>query len=204
MSAQHPERSSRGQRSIWIGSPAGSGPEPASWQEACRRGHPHLRGLLGAADPLELGRRLHPPPRFERPCVRRERDPVGAQPIGHQHRELGVDDRRGDPHPRGGAAGELELELAHRDAALPQLAESELVQFVKLDVGSDRGDSVTLEDAGHHVAAPVDDPEQQRVADRKWELVAQRRVAFGIAVDQEVVSHRPTAGRPRQEPRSRA
>ena len=49
-----------------------------------------------------------------------------------------------------------------------------------------RRDPLRLEEAHHDVQLPADDPEQEGIADRHRQLVAHRRRALRIAIEQEV------------------
>ena len=115
-----------------------------------------------------------------------EHDSVRTQPIGHRDRHVRIDDRPADAHRRRRPRRELEVEPVAVDAAVEELVEPERGEVVHHGVRRGRCDSVHFQRARHDVQAAADDSEEERVDDRDGELVAHRRRALRLAVEEEV------------------
>ena len=113
-------------------------------------------------------------------------DAVGSKSVGNRDRHLRVDDGLTHPHRRGGARGQLQVELVEAHAALEQLVEAELGDVVEHGVGCGRRYPRAFERARHDVHPPADDAEQKRISDRDRQLVAHGSRALGIPVEQEI------------------
>ena len=87
--------------------------------------HRRVGGRLGAADALDLGRRLRAPRVDERLRVHHELDAPGPQVVGEAERELGRDERAPDAEPRARTPGELEVDLVARQSLGEQVVGAE-------------------------------------------------------------------------------
>ena len=120
MSAQHAVASSRGHRSIWIGSPAGNGPLPASWPTPCQTEATIASGPSSAPASRQASRIA------SRTCSARERSAIELEPVAAgagraehlgraRHARVGGELRPADPGQLGlglGSAAGLDLGVA--------------------------------------------------------------------------------------------
>ena len=114
-----------------------------------------------------------------------ERDPVVAQPVGERDRQVAGHDGALDLPAPDGAQRHLQLGLGAVGAVGEHLVEPEVVEQDELGVGQGLADAGRLERAGEDRGAAVLDHDQQRVDDLQRDLVADGRVANGVAVEQD-------------------
>ena len=125
-------------------------------------GHAPLGRALGAADALELGRRLGAAARLDRLRVDLDADAALAQPVGERHRQVAGHDGRLDPPAPDGPQRHLELRLVARRAVGEHLVEAELVDAAAARrPGSASAIRARLERAGEDRGAAVLDGHQQ-------------------------------------------
>jgi hypothetical protein len=113
-------------------------------------------------------------------------DAVGSKSVGNRDRHLRVDDSLTHPHRRGGARGQLQVQLVVAHAALEQVVEAELGHVVQHGVGCGRRYPRTFERARQDVHLPANDSEQKRISDRDRQLVADGSRALGIPMEQKI------------------
>ena len=146
--------------------------------------HRRLGRALSAADPLQLGRVLHPPAPRELLAVDGQLETCRAQVVGELDGKARRDDRGLDADRAAGAFGHVEVELVARHALVEQLLPAQLVprQHVHADPAHAR----------HLERVDGDDPPavplrvEKRVGDGHGHLVPQLRRAQRVSVDEDV------------------
>ena len=171
---------------------AGYGPA----KQRRRRAHPRLRRGLGPPDACQLRGRLHPPPRRDRLMVHRQGDAIRPEPVSHRDRHIGIDDGLADPHGRRTPRREFQIDLVGTHAAVQQLTKAKAVDVVKDRTGHRRRGPLSLQAIDHHVQAPINDREEERINDRHRQLAAHSRRAPGIAIEHKS-GHRQRTYSPR-------
>ena len=162
-----------------------SGPISARASSSAARAVAAWAARCAARIPVELGALLHATPPGHGLVVDGEGDPVGAQPVGDRHREVTGDDRVADAQLPDRPQHDLALGLQPGHPLLDQGAHPELDEVEHLGVGQHGGDPVAFEPGGEDRRAAVDLGEQQAVADGDGNLVAHRRRALGVAVQEQ-------------------
>jgi hypothetical protein len=160
-------------------------------QEGSGRTHAGLRGGLRPADAGELVGRLHPPPRGDGLSIRTQNESIGSEPVGDRDGHIRIDDGPPHAHRGGGAGRQLHVQLVPVHAAVEQLLETERREVVQHGIRRRGRNPVDFEWTGHDVHPPARDSEEKRIQNHDRELVAHRRRAFRVSVEQEVGHGRP-------------
>src|SRR4051812_30172680 len=147
--------------------------------------HPRLRGVLRAADALELGVALDAAPGLDRLRVDVDVHAFVAQSVGDRDGQVGRDDRRVDAPAAQRPDRDLELGVVARHALLDELVEPELADVEQLGVGQHLRDALRLERIGEDELVAVAGHEKERVDDLERDLVAQGGVTDRVAVEQD-------------------
>ena len=150
-----------------------------------------IGGRLGAPDAVDLGRVLRAAPARELALVGDDLDPVGAQAVGHRHRQRVRDQevaRAELARPRGRTAP-----VRARPSACPGRSGSSRPRSYGSITSTPGAAALTrlgLHRGDHRHPPPVDLEVGERIGDPQRQLVAQRRRAVGVAVNQNVGRHR--------------
>ena len=147
-------------------------PALGATEDVADLGHRGLRGLLRAADPVELRGGLHPPAPAEVFLVERELDAARAKVVSDTEGKALGNDRLGDAERATRPEVDLARDLVPAEAAPQELVDTELLPGRDLDAEPELLDTRLLVRRHHRVLLPAGLGVEERIGNDERYLVA--------------------------------